>query len=250
MEWKGRLRLFLTLRCSASCNFCNNTCPDKVDFNTIKEAGQIEYHNLFQIVEAEQVIIDGGEPALHKNFVAIVDMSQSFYEDTIVYTNGKRYSIDQILKLKNKKLHICMSFHPTEISKEEFLEGYNRLKEKDFKFYWIAAVEDRYNIAQLLSTVDWLKQKGMGMLSVVPNWYYEPLAKCVAGRRYTVKCYTPDDPPISPDLRVYSCHSRMFAQDKKYSYDILKGEKIPESVICNMCGWGSMCDRNYRKEEI
>ncbi len=102
MEWKGRLRLFLTLRCSASCNFCNNTCPDKVDFSSIEEAGPREYHNLFQIIETDQVIIDGGEPALHKNFVKIVDMSQSFYEDTIIYTNGKKYSIDQILKLKTR----------------------------------------------------------------------------------------------------------------------------------------------------
>jgi len=250
MEWKGRLRLFLTLRCSASCNFCNNTCPDKVDFNTIKEAGQIEYHNLFQIVEAEQVIIDGGEPALHKNFVAIVDMSQSFYEDTIVYTNGKRYSIDQILKLKNKKLHICMSFHPTEISKEEFLEGYNRLKEKDFKFYWIAATEDRQHMAQLVETVAWLKKMGIGMLSIVPNWYYEPLVKCVSGDRYTAKCHIPDEPIISPNLRVYICTSRMFAQDERYSWDILKGDKIPESVICDKAGYCSMCDRNHKKEEI
>jgi organic radical activating enzyme len=250
MKWKGRLRLFPTLRCSASCPYCNNTCPDKVNFSSIKESGLEQYKQLFKIIAAEQVIIGGGEPALHRNFIGIVTMSQGFYNDTIIYTNGKAQSICQISKLKNEKLHICMSFHPTEISKEEFLEGYNKLKDDGFKFYWIAAVEDRYNIAQLLATVDWLKQKGMGMLSVVPNWYYEPLNKCVAGRRYKVKCYTPDEPPISPDLRVYSCHSRMFAQDKKYSYDILNGEKIPESVECDFVGFCSMCDRNYRKEEI
>lgn len=247
-QWKGRLRLFPTLRCTASCNFCNNDCPDRVNFSTITEAPIEQYRQFFQLVQAEQVIVGGGESTLHKDFNEIVELSCNTYKDTIVYTNGLRYSVDKILKLSNYNLHLCLSYHPTEITKEKFLDGYKRLESKDFRFYWISAVEDRYRIAKLKENIKWLQENGIKNISIVSNWYYELLQKCVAGIKYKVRCYLPNEPPISPDLRVYQCHSRMFAQDKKFSWDI--SEELPESVVCPMAGWCSMCDRNIRKERI
>lgn len=143
-----------------------------------------------------------------------------------------------------------MSYHPTEISKEEFLDGFKRLTAKNFKFYWLSAFEDRYNPAQLVEGVDWLKENGIKNLNIVPNWYYEPVVDCVAGRKYKVKCYIPPEPPISPDLQVYACHSRMFARDTEYSWDIINDGPWPEYGICEKAGWCSMCDRNIRKERI
>ena len=249
INWKGRLRLFLTLRCNMVCHFCNNNCPGKVDFSTIEEAGFDKYSELFRLINAEQVIIEGGEPTLHRDFTDIINLSIRTYKDTIIYSNGKRYGINKILQLDNNNLHICLSFHPTEMSKEEFLEGYMRLVDRDFKFYWISAVEDRYNMTQLVETVDWLKQKGISMLSIVPNSYYEALDKCVSGRRYKVICYGLEERLISPDLRVYICHSHMFTQNRHYSSDILSGEKVLNNMVCD-AGLCSMCDRDIRKNLI
>lgn len=198
---KNRLRLFPTLRCTAQCSYCNNVCFDMVNFASIKEAGIEKYQKFFELVKADQVIVGGGEPTLHKDFVEIVRLSSTIFRDTVIYSNGKNYSIDKILQIENKKLHICLSYHQTEISKEEFLEGYKRLIEKDFKFYWISAVKNRYRLAELYENIGWLKKRGLEIW-IVPNWYDESLVKCVGGKRYTVRCYMPDEPVVAPDLRV------------------------------------------------
>lgn len=245
----NRLKLYLTLRCTARCPYCNNVCPDKANFASIKEAGIEEYQKFFELVEADQIIVGGGEPTLHKDFIEIIKLSSTIYKDTIIYSNGKKYSVDKIVQLENEKLHICLSYHQTETSKEEFLEGYERLKEKGFKFYWTSAVKDKYRLAELYENTKWLKEHNLNIW-IVPNWYDEPLVKCVEGKRYTVRCYMPDEPAVAPDLRVYICRSRMFAQDRKYSWDMLKNEKLPESAICDKAGWCSMCDRENKKEEL
>ncbi len=101
MDFNQTPRVYLTLRCNYNCSFC---VLKKRRTDTISGAKWIKILNAWP---GDAVILAGGEPTLHPDFMEIVNGLKK--ERVLVYSN---LSVDQRILLRLRKSEWYTSFHP------------------------------------------------------------------------------------------------------------------------------------------
>lgn len=109
--------LNITYECNSNCVFC------AAEHEIIGQCGNINFHeivsifNKIELHEGDEVIINGGEPTIHKELIDIIKYVKSKNADVILFTNGRAFKnfnyLNQILK--NGITQISIPIHGTEI---------------------------------------------------------------------------------------------------------------------------------------
>ncbi len=92
-----RTYLYISYKCNCNCFFCasdeTNKLIDKkeVDFAEAKEF-------LLKSPDKKNLIISGGEPTIHQDFLKIVSFANQYYENITLLTNGIRFADADFLK--------------------------------------------------------------------------------------------------------------------------------------------------------
>ena len=81
----------LTYTCNSDCVFCysHNTLHSGNVFREITFQDFSEYIRERGVCETDRVIINGGEPLLHTQFLGIIDILKKLGCETLIYTNGR-----------------------------------------------------------------------------------------------------------------------------------------------------------------
>lgn len=117
--------LNITYKCNSSCLFC--AADLGIHHN---ESEEMSYEKLVDILEesslgeGDRIILNGGEPTLHKDFIEIVRLCADKKLFIDIYTNGKLFSdvmfCDKVLK--KGKFHIRIPLFGLK-DKHDFLTG-------------------------------------------------------------------------------------------------------------------------------
>ncbi len=94
---KSQIRIFytnITYGCNSSCVFCysHNTKHTKSTYNEISKDALVEYWDRMCVCENDRIIINGGEPLLHTNFMEIISAARKYGCEVLIYTNGRLLS--------------------------------------------------------------------------------------------------------------------------------------------------------------
>lgn len=109
------MRIFyfnVTYTCNSNCVFCysHNTIHTGRVFNEISLEDFIGYLRLQNIKSTDRVIINGGEPFLHSNILALLKSLLSIECEVLIYTNGRSlYNFD--LSFLNEKYRFVIPLH-------------------------------------------------------------------------------------------------------------------------------------------
>lgn len=81
----------ITYRCNNHCIFCysHNTKLTNKALNEISAENYIQYMEQNTLTKNDRVIINGGEPLLHKNISRILEYLNSVGCEILIYTNGR-----------------------------------------------------------------------------------------------------------------------------------------------------------------
>lgn len=81
----------ITYGCNSSCTFCysHNTKHINNTYNEIPKEVLVEYWNRMAVSKNDRIIINGGEPLLHSEFVEILNATRSYGCEVLIYTNGR-----------------------------------------------------------------------------------------------------------------------------------------------------------------
>ena len=100
----NRVRIFytnITYGCNSNCVFCysHNTKHTKSTYNEISVDALVEYWDRMGVCENDRIIINGGEPLLHTNFIGIISAARKYGCEILIYTNGRLLSTLDITML-------------------------------------------------------------------------------------------------------------------------------------------------------
>lgn len=81
----------ITYGCNSSCVFCysHNTRHDGRTYHEMSPEQFEEYLDSHHVGKEDRIIINGGEPLLHTDFVKILLKALEYSQDVLVYTNGR-----------------------------------------------------------------------------------------------------------------------------------------------------------------
>lgn len=113
---KKRIFYFnITYSCNSNCVFCysHNTWHNSRSHNEIEKEELFVYLNKHNVDENDRVIINGGEPLLHKEIEAILLGLISYNCEVLVYTNG-RLLVNYDFSMLTDKFRFVIPIHGYE----------------------------------------------------------------------------------------------------------------------------------------
>ena len=167
-----RLYIKIDGRCNLHCVHCS-------DFNRNNKTLRLEMEALFRFYEMLteeneiEVIITGGEPSLHPNFVQIVEYFAKVTNVTIT-TNGTIISSSRIISLLEQYKNITLQISMDGITKEtfEFIRGKNTFRKVNLLLDEIA--RKKLN-----------RQVGISMVILASNYFeIDKMINFCEGRKY------------------------------------------------------------------
>ena len=135
------LFIVLTSICNLNCYGCGAGCSQNNSFNYMVKTDELK-NNLQTIKEKcphlKQIVLTGGEPLLHPNFINICEMIRKLFPsiEIIIFTNG--IGIINILNkeienVKKLDLLFSISLYPKESILEKELENINFLQKNKIR---------------------------------------------------------------------------------------------------------------------
>ena len=100
-----QIYMLITNRCNLNCKMCirGKNYGNDIDFQTLKES------SLIDDISEDTLVITGGEPTLHKDFVQIVKHICKYAKNVAVTTNGIfDYYIDDLKEEKNLIVQVSL----------------------------------------------------------------------------------------------------------------------------------------------
>lgn len=93
-----RIYLLITNKCNLTCSMCIRGKTQNIDMN-FNDFKKITIRESF--IDTE-IVITGGEPTLHKNFIDIVKFASKYFKKVLIATNGTtNFYIEDLKDLKN-----------------------------------------------------------------------------------------------------------------------------------------------------
>jgi len=132
--------LYLTARCNFACDYCiqkPGMIPGKPRkpwgrYKELTGAQWVEALNGLPIRPARNLILTGGEPSLHKDFVTIASELEGF---SLEMTSNLTFDIDELaraMRARGKRFTTSFhTYHPQFISPEKWLDQAERLRDAD-----------------------------------------------------------------------------------------------------------------------
>ncbi|MDB9822552.1 glycosyltransferase [Deltaproteobacteria bacterium] len=144
--------VFLTLGCSANCDFCiQKIVPE--DFKNARRlfkellSGEVwvSFLNGMEHRQGQPLALIGGEPSLHPDFIHILNNLEGYTITVTTNLISKHFEdIDKFHKSLNTKCPVRFntSFHPEFIDPMEYINRVNSLKAKDIWVDQVAMVDN------------------------------------------------------------------------------------------------------------
>lgn len=131
--------LNITYECNSNCLFCAS------EHDILKQCGRMDYEEIVSSLErinigvGDEIIINGGEPTIHKDLIKILKYIKQKKASVILFTNGRAFKSIEFLKSVNEcglsqisiPIHGNMEIHDritcVEGSYNETIEGINNI---------------------------------------------------------------------------------------------------------------------------
>ena len=115
----------ITYRCNSNCIFCAADHPLE---NDNREMSLSEFNNVLDkchVDSGDRVIVNGGEPTVHKDFWAILDAVKMRGATIDLFTNGKKLADNNfaVRVLNYDNIHIRVPLFGSTPEKHDFLTG-------------------------------------------------------------------------------------------------------------------------------
>lgn len=110
----------ITYRCNHRCLYCfshttagNSEQRKDIDLSDFKES-----LSRFKVGVGDRIVLNGGEPTLHKNFIDIVDVALKTCSEVVLYSNGVAFADLGFAKeiFSNRGLRITIPIHGDEMT--------------------------------------------------------------------------------------------------------------------------------------
>lgn len=283
----SRLRIALSFRCNFKCDYCSidkfqeNLCNTR-SYHKEEFTADQWIKRLADVVPSRplSIIFGCGEAGLFPGIGDLVNSISRF--GTHVYTNASTKAMEGLLQIKPRdSLGMYISFHPTGIDIDEFIENAKILKEKYILFNihtpnapsvrdrlpnmikklvsaglkvsshhpYLESTKDFYNFYDELGELPKFKNRFASRTFGVP----EKTVYCKTSFNHYEGCNTMSY-PVAPNGDIYWCwrylfeHSKegiignFFDKDFKFTDDYFECNHYGD---CNMCAW----DRNIIDKE-
>lgn len=162
-------RILITIYITHECNFNCSYCYDMINRGrrNIKLKELELFFNNYKLICGDecQIHLIGGEPTLHKDFIEICNLCNSFdfIKEVWVTTNGS-YNKDKWLKIKEvlgDKLLVITSYHPSNrLGFQHYVDLFNFFKQHNFRANIPFMLDTHTNFGELINQFDILKQIG------------------------------------------------------------------------------------------
>lgn len=83
----------ITYRCNQKCRFCFSHTTSQNQHR--RDVSVLDFKNVlsrFNVTSSDRVILNGGEPSLHSDFVTFLALSKYVGAETVIYSNGTLFS--------------------------------------------------------------------------------------------------------------------------------------------------------------
>lgn len=143
-----KIRIYLTLSCNLKCSYCVNNFHGKL--HPFKHLSGKEWIRIINR-EGRDVVLTGGEPTLHKDFIQIVNGINPKI-DVRVYTNlvWTDKFLDEYIKKVNREVDFYVSHHISSGDIQRFINILKKLKESGkFKGTVHTVCSDKNKIKEL-----------------------------------------------------------------------------------------------------
>jgi len=252
MKWPSKVLLpFLTLDCNNRCPYCiNRQAPDQnLNFSILAPGQWIDF--IESLDGVEQVILNGGEPAIYPGFPEVISALAGF-SSVAIGTNYSSASTQVFSLIKPYPgLFFDGSFHPDSQSFGEvsgnilhllYLGFHVRVHMIDYPNHTIPP-SFFLDMFRALG-IECFLHPFMGKLGGVyyPDPSFAPM--CGMKSRSKVTCPRGEFFPIAPDGNIYFCHYLMYSQKPSGIIGHIGAlpPSLPESLPCDHFGFCSPCD--------
>jgi len=180
----GYYGVFLTFRCAFNCSFCVNRFHAETLASYPEVAGR-EWIKFFRLLDpgATPLVLQGGEPGRHRDFIEIVQELSSRYRVAIITSLG--FDVRTFIGCVNPdwlnrdpaRPAIRVSYHPEQADAEDIIRKAGILKEAGFRvscFGFTNGTQSRRMLAdrelcrslgihlELLPFLDWYQRRFYG----------------------------------------------------------------------------------------
>jgi len=247
------LRIFPIHHCNYSCNYCTvynqlNTPLKWKEFELMPGEEWIRALNRIGYLY-KWVIVSGGEPTLHPDFVQI--FNEYTLDNAVIYSNCSGKAVDKFLKLE-RPVMIYASFHVKEErkhSKAPFQDWSNRvsaLRELGHNIQTPHVPDDGDPDIEDLPE-DILKTQIEGGTDTSDGTFFSPYAdstRVFATELKTVMCAT-DQFVVAQDGTIWNCQAKMWSKRGKPMGHIrdIKPKLIPKEILCHEFGACHTCSQ-------
>ena len=116
----------ITYACNSRCKFCAANHPILTDDNsqmTLEQFKEVLGQN--QVGPGDRVIINGGEPTVHPDFLEFLDAVQDLNAKIDLFTNGKKLADEQFARkvMEHDNMHIRIPLFGGTAEAHDFLTG-------------------------------------------------------------------------------------------------------------------------------
>jgi len=235
-KFDGKIRIYLTFNCNLNCPYCVNKFHGSIHpFNIISGNEWIKIINR----EKRDVILTGGEPTLHRDFIDIINgINPNLHIK--VYTNLKwsdKFLSEYITKVK-RPVKFYASYHISSGNPKKFLYVLNKLKKAGkFRGFVHTVCSDNKKAKELKRFF-----AGQDVKLAVDDNQYDMFEGCSKKFKKKVNCANKIF-LIAPNGVRFRCLSYMLRN--KQPLENLKSERLSDALFSDECtdyGYCAPCD--------
>lgn len=167
----------ITYRCNCRCRYCfSHTTNGSVRRRDIDLLSFKESLSQFNIGEGDRIVLNGGEPTLHKNFMEIVNISLDTCSEVVLYSNGTAFSDRGFAQelFSKKGLRVTIPIHGDEVSHDYVTQCIGSWNKTRRAISNISAYGSRQCLEPKFIVSDVMAMKAFDtrefLLSMVDNW--------------------------------------------------------------------------------
>jgi MoaA/NifB/PqqE/SkfB family radical SAM enzyme len=241
-KFDGRMRCYLTLRCNLQCAYCVNQCFERTE-SRISEYSPADGDKWISAINREKrdVILTGGEPTLHPDFIEILNgIDQSL--DVMVYTNFKwsESFLECFLSQAKRTPIFYGSYHPSSGDPRNFIRIIKTLRRNRRFRGSLHAIDSKQNDDLRMEALSRIESEGF---EIKLDSDQSSLFECASRKfRKNVECLK-QIILIAPDGYRYPCVSKMVRRRNTLE-NIFTAPPGPEKVstLCSDYGYCAPCD--------
>ncbi len=258
------IAVFLTMRCNLRCSFCINRFGSlKEPEKTISGADWVRAINRIAPGKGLPVTLQGGEPALHKDFISIINGIKPELEVDML-TNLQFDERELIRNVRPERLKrdapyasIRVSYHPEAMELKPLVEKVLRLKEAGF-FVGIWAVRHPLQEKKIIEAqeccgrlgIDFRTKEFLGLYKGRLYGTYSYPEACAGVIQKNVLCRT-TELIIGNDCNVYRCHADLYEKRAPIGNMLDNAFAVnPGFAKCGFYGTCNPCDVKLKTNRL